>query len=52
MASPLADRGVLLRFYSRERLMSNHARAIWVEPDLLPLTAEGLTGMFAVADSP
>ena len=52
MASALADRGVLLRFYSPERLMSNHARAVWVEPDLAPLTAAGLTGMFAVADSP
>jgi hypothetical protein len=43
MASPLADRSVLLRFYSREYLMSNHARAVWVEPDLAPLSAEGLT---------
>ena len=37
MASPLAERSVLLRFYSREYLMSNHARAVWVEPDLAPL---------------
>jgi hypothetical protein len=43
MASPLADRSVLLRFYSRESLMSNRARAVWVEPDLAPLSAEGLT---------
>lgn len=34
---PLRDRNVLLRFYSRERLMSPVARAQWVEPDLAPL---------------
>ena len=43
LASPLADRSVLLRFYSQEHLMSNHARAVWVEPDLAPISAEGLT---------
>jgi hypothetical protein len=42
MASPLADRSVLFRFYSRDYLMSNHARAVWVEPDLAPISAEGL----------
>src|SRR5262245_23486982 len=52
MASPLADRNVLLRFYSRDYLMSNDARALWAEPDLAPLTAEGLTGAsMAAADS-
>ena len=44
MASPLADRNVLLRFYSRGRLMSNHARAVWAGPDLAPISAEGLIG--------
>lgn len=34
---PLADRNVLLRFYSRDRLMSPLARAEWIEPDLAPL---------------
>lgn len=37
LASPLAEREVLLRFWSRERLMSPAARAEWVEPDLAPL---------------
>jgi hypothetical protein len=44
MASPLADRDVLLRFYSRDYLMSNQARAVWAEPDLAPISAEGLVG--------
>lgn len=35
--SRLADRQALLRFYSRDRLMSSDARAAWVEPDLAPL---------------
>jgi hypothetical protein len=34
---PLADRDILLRFYSRERLMSPSARTEWIEPDLAPL---------------
>jgi hypothetical protein len=29
----LLDRDALLRFYTRERLMSDHARQQWVEPD-------------------
>jgi hypothetical protein len=33
----LAARNMLLTFYSRERLMSPMARAVWVEPDLGPL---------------
>jgi len=35
--SPLAERSVLLRFWSRELLMSARARAEWVPPDLAPL---------------
>ena len=35
--SQLAERDVLLKFFSRERLMSPHARAYWVEPDIAPL---------------
>ena len=50
--SPLADRNVLFRFYSRELLMSNHARAAWVEPDLAPIGAEGLTGTVLAATDP
>ncbi len=37
LAGPLAARDALLRFYSRERLMSPEARAAWIEPDLRPL---------------
>ena len=37
LAGPLADRGYLLRFYTRDRLMSVAARRGWVEPDLQPL---------------
>lgn len=52
MASPLADRNVLLRFYSRDHLMSNHARARWTEPDLAPISAQALLGTpIAAADS-
>ena len=34
---PLAARDVLLRFYTKETLMSPRARVEWVEPDLRPL---------------
>ena len=34
---PLADKDALLRFYSRQSLMSPLARAEWVEPDIAPL---------------
>jgi len=37
LAGPLADRNVLLRFYSKELLMSALARGEWMEPDLAPL---------------
>jgi hypothetical protein len=37
LASPIADRAVLLRFWSREVLMSPAARAAWVAPDIGPL---------------
>ncbi len=37
LASPLADRAALLRFWSKDRLMSPDARAAWVDPDLAPL---------------
>jgi hypothetical protein len=37
LAGPLGDRNVLLRHYSRDRLMSSHARAEWVPPDISPL---------------
>lgn len=37
VASPLAERLVLFRFWSRDRLLSARARAEWVPPDLSPL---------------
>jgi hypothetical protein len=40
LAGPLADRGVLLKFYSRPRLESAEARLDWVEPDLAPLALD------------
>jgi hypothetical protein len=41
ITSPVADKDVLLRFYSRERLMSTHARAEWLEPDIMVLQVRG-----------
>lgn len=41
--APLADKSVLLQFWSRERLMSVQARAEWVEPDLAALELSALT---------
>ena len=37
LGSPAAAKDYLLRFYSRERLMSVEARAAWVDPDLRDL---------------
>ena len=37
LAGRLADRSLLLHFYSSALLMSARARAGWVEPDLAPL---------------
>ena len=37
LGSPLADRAVLFRYWSRERLLSPAARAAWLAPDLAPL---------------
>jgi adenylate kinase family enzyme len=34
---PLASKTVLFTFYTRERLMSTHARAAWLEPDRAPI---------------
>jgi hypothetical protein len=42
IAGPLADKNVLLNFYSRERLMSPLGRAEWVEPDVAPLRMAAL----------
>jgi len=51
LGSPLADRAVLLRFYSRDRLMSGDARAHWVEPDLAPLRPGALEAPSAGASA-
>jgi hypothetical protein len=32
-----SDRSFLFKYYSRDLLMSPEARAVWVEPDLVPL---------------
>jgi hypothetical protein len=37
LASPLAARDALMRYYSKALLMSVRARRGWVEPDLAPL---------------
>ena len=37
LASPLAGKTALLRYYSKESLLSVSARQGWVEPDLEPL---------------
>jgi hypothetical protein len=37
LASPLAGKPALLRYYSKESLLSVAARKGWVEPDLEPL---------------
>jgi hypothetical protein len=37
LAGPMADRHILDRFYTRERLMSALGRAAWIEPDVAPL---------------
>jgi hypothetical protein len=37
LRSPLAERSLLLRYWSKERLMSAGARAEWLPPDLSPL---------------
>jgi hypothetical protein len=42
LAGPLADKNLLLRFYSRELLFSQRARAEWVEPDIGPIEVTDL----------
>ena len=37
LASPIADKAALLRYYSKETLTSVSARKAWVEPDVEPL---------------
>jgi hypothetical protein len=37
LAGPVSSKGILLRYWSRERLMSASARARWLEPDVAPL---------------
>jgi hypothetical protein len=32
----LADKNLPMKYYSRERLFSDEARAAWIEPDLMP----------------
>jgi len=35
--SPYAEQEIMLRFYSKDRLFSTKARALWIEPDLMPI---------------
>ena len=42
LAGPLAARDMLFTFYSRDHLMSNEARARWVDPDLGPLRLDAV----------
>ncbi len=44
LSSPLADRRVLLSYWSAEALMSPAARARWTPPDLAPLALPVLLG--------
>ena len=37
LEGPVADKNLLLKFYSRETLMSARAKSEWVEPDIEPL---------------
>jgi hypothetical protein len=43
LRSPLADRNILLRFWSRDLLMSPAARRAWTPPDLAPLELPSAT---------
>ena len=43
LESPLATKTVLFTFYSRERLTSTAARAVWMEPDLAPIRSSTLS---------
>jgi len=45
LRSPLADRGALYSFYSRETLTSVEARVRWVEPDMHPLGWGAIQGV-------
>ncbi|HPH17416.1 MAG TPA: hypothetical protein PLE32_01525 [Haliscomenobacter sp.] len=38
LASSYAEQEIMFRFYSKARLFSTEARALWVEPDLKPIT--------------
>ena len=44
LKSPLADKNLLFKFYSRETLMSARAKSEWVEPDIAPLKLDDVLG--------
>jgi hypothetical protein len=48
LRGPLADKALLLTFYSRSRLMSAEGRLRWVEPDLAPISFEAVPSGYAV----
>ena len=43
LASPVAEKNYLLRFYSSDRLMSPEARAEWMAPDLAALVVTSMS---------
>jgi hypothetical protein len=49
LASPLADRNVLFRLYSRELLMSPRARGAWTPPDVAKLSLDVIDESPAIA---
>jgi hypothetical protein len=49
VAGPLGEKTILLRFWSKDLLWSERARAEWVPPDVLPLTAAHVDETIAMA---
>ncbi len=45
VGGPIADKQVLLRFYTSDTLSSSRARLAWVEPDLSPLSSASLPNL-------
>lgn len=50
LVTAVGDKDFLLRFYARDRLFSDEARAGWVAPDVAPLPAPPLRVRLATAD--
>ena len=52
MDGALADRTILLAFYSSSRLMSAEARLGWVRPDVAPIALEAVLDDLEAVPSP